>query len=150
MDLYAQDEVIYANVSASLFPIVYKSDDSDLMAQSKLVKPGLISSKNGLISSLVEHKDNSPHQCQPFCQAVMWPGGPQTLATGSEALMDRYVGAFTCPVSGRCDYFWQLVCSHSTWLEPTPEPHHRTKLLLCKQQNTQLNKPFSCILSTKL
>lgn len=42
---------------------------------------------------------------------------PRAQAAECEVLMDRYVGAFTCPLSGRCDRFWQLVCSHFTWLE---------------------------------
>lgn len=87
--------------------------------------------------------NNCPHQSQPFCQFVMWPRGPLTLATGREVLMDRYVGAFTCPLSGRCDYFWQLVCSHFTWLEPTSEPDHSSVLPLWEKTCSSVNHSCS-------
>lgn len=60
----------------TLYSIVYTSEDNYLAAQSMLVSSTEINSKNGLISSFVQYQDNSPHQCQPFCQCVMWPGGP--------------------------------------------------------------------------
>lgn len=83
-------------------------------------------------SSLVKHKNKQPSSVPNFlsiCDVAL--GGPQTLAAGSGVVMERYVGAFTCPKSGRWDFFWQLVCSHSTWLQSTP-PWDKAA---CKQQN---------------
>lgn len=77
-------------------------------------------------------RNSRPGRDRADCQPVTWLWGPRAQAAECEVLMDRYVGAFTGPLSGRCNRFWQLVCSHFTWLEPTPEPqHHPGPLLRC-------------------
>lgn len=137
----------------NLFPIVHKCEYNYLIARSMLLDSQFnskINSKNGLISSLVEHKDNRAHQCQPFCQSVMWPRG--TPDTG-HWLWGTDGQICWCIHMSSVWEMWLLLTAcffsfHLAGANPWAPPQDKAATV-CKQQDIQLNKPSSCVVSAE-
>lgn len=73
--------------------------------------------------------NNCPHQCQPFCQSVMWPRGPLTQKDVRCWWTDMLVHSHV-----HC--LGDVIASDSLFVLISPgwsqlEPHHSSKLLHC-------------------